>query len=166
MVALFITKSIKYRLYFKTNTVAQYLNFPAKIAKWCLTFFREVQMLHCCHAHSKGFNIFLIRFEVEGFLWKRKKRLMAFAFLRGYKENLYLEGWIVTLLDNFRLLSLHFLHKRWYKGFFLMVYTLFQNWFLVQKVRIKSVTFFQNLRNLNCELLVFGPKKEFWNSVY
>ena len=26
-------------------------------------------MLHCCHAHSKGFNIFLIRFEVEGFLW-------------------------------------------------------------------------------------------------
>ena len=80
--------------------------------KFILTFFRKVQMLHCCHAHSKGFNIFLIRFEVEGFLWKRKKRLMAFAFLGGYKENLYLEGWIVTLLDNFRLLSLHFLYKK------------------------------------------------------
>ena len=127
--------------------------------KFILTFFRKVQMLHCCHAHSKGFNIFLIRFEVEGFLWK--KRLMAFAFLGGYKENLYLEGWIVTLLDNFRLLSLHFLHKRWYKGFFLMVCTLFQNWFLGPKSENEINYFFQNLTNQNCELLVLGPKKSF-----
>ena len=99
----------------------KYLNFPAKIVKtFVLPFSGKFK---CCIAVTRTPKVsmsFSSALKLKDSCGYKKVKSKAdgvyFWYIKSLwatrKSLLYLEGWIVALFDNFRLLSLHFLYKR------------------------------------------------------
>ena len=136
---LFYYEVNKIQTQYCSTLFLKYLNFPAKIVKtFVLPFSGKFK---CCIAVTRTPKVsmsFSSALKLKDSCGYKKVKSKAdgvyFWYIKSLwatrKSLLYLEGWIVALFDNFRLLSLHFLYKRWYSSIFNVLFvpdTLRQN---------------------------------------